>query len=310
MGGWCRPQTDGPGLRSAALVTFANILLQNGQEAYAKNYVIPLIKYDMDWVHTNWTSDGCDLWEEVHSNDFFWNRMSYYYAMDIGAKLFRKIGDSSYASKCDSTKASVQATLDSHWTGSFMTESSNRQKDGAVIHSFSSFNAYPITDQKVAKTINVLGMTFCGEYQINQQDNKNGIPGILIGRYPGDVYAGGNPWQLLTAVTAKTFYQGASAMIQGNGFQNSEDKNAWAELLNIENKNVSTEEMAQAALSAGDAIMYRLFQHVKDRDGHIDEQISKTTGVQTSAKDLTWSYANLLSAMQERKKAVALVNKV
>lgn len=53
--------------------------------------MIPLIKYDMDWVHTNWTSDGCDLWEEVHSNDFFWNRMSYYYAMDIGAKLLEKL---------------------------------------------------------------------------------------------------------------------------------------------------------------------------------------------------------------------------
>jgi glucoamylase len=131
----------------------------------------------------------------------------------------------------------------------------------------------------------------------------------LIGRYPGDVYAGGNPWQLLTAVTAKSFYQGATATIEANGFQNSEDKAAWAELLNMENKNASTEEMAQAMLSAGDAVMYRLFQHVKDRDGHIDEQISKTTGVQTSAKDLTWSYANILSAMQERKKAVTLVNK-
>lgn len=58
----------------------------------------------MDWIHSNWKQDGCDLWEEVHSNDFFWNRMSYYYAMDIGSKLFNKIGDSSYASKCDSTK--------------------------------------------------------------------------------------------------------------------------------------------------------------------------------------------------------------
>lgn len=110
-------------------------------------------------------------------------------------------------------------------------------------------------------------------------------------------------------MTAKSFYQGATATIEANGFQNSEDKAAWAELLNMENKNASTEEMAQAMLSAGDAVMYRLFQHVKDRDGHIDEQISKTTGVQTSAKDLTWSYANILSAMQERKKAVTLVNK-
>jgi hypothetical protein len=47
----------------------------------------------------------------------------------------------------------VRETLDSHWTGSFMRESDNRQQDGAVIHSFSSFGVYPVSDQKVAKTI-------------------------------------------------------------------------------------------------------------------------------------------------------------
>ncbi len=54
--------------------------------------------------------------------------------------------------------------------------------------------------------------------------------------------------------------------------------------------------------------MFRLFEHVKGGDGHIDEQIGKTSGQQTSAKDLTWSYANILSAMQERKKSVTLFN--
>jgi hypothetical protein len=42
-----------------------------------------------------------------------------------------------------------------------MTESSNRQKDGAVIHAFSSFDGYSMTDQKVAKTISTLSLTFC-----------------------------------------------------------------------------------------------------------------------------------------------------
>jgi len=34
-----------------------------------------------------------------------------------------------------------------------------------------------------------------------------------MGRYPGDSYAGGNPWQLLTAVLAKVFYQGATVLL-------------------------------------------------------------------------------------------------
>ena len=76
-------------------------------------------------------------------------------------KIFNKLGDSSYASKCSSTRSSVAATLDGHWTGSFMYESQNRQKDGSVVHAFSSFGAYSITDEKVAKTMKVLATTFC-----------------------------------------------------------------------------------------------------------------------------------------------------
>ncbi len=49
--------------------------------------------------------------------------------------------------------------------------------------------------------------------------------------------------------------------------------------------------------------MYRMYQHVKADGGHIAEQISRSTGAQASAKDLTWSYANILSAMKEREKA-------
>lgn len=98
-----------------------------------------------------------------------------------------------------------------------MMEAQNRQQDGAVIHAFNSFPGYySWTDSKVAATISKYAKTFCLEYPINQDDNKAKVPGILIGRYPGDVYAGGNPWQLLTAVLAELFYRGASSLASGN----------------------------------------------------------------------------------------------
>jgi hypothetical protein len=50
--------------------------------------------------------------------------------------------------------------------------------------------------------------------------------------------------------------------------------------------------------------MYRLYQHVKSDGGHINEQIDRNTGIQRAAHDLTWSFANILSAMKEREKAV------
>ncbi len=261
-----------------------------------------MVKYDLEWIFGNWQSEGCDLWEEVRSKDFFWNRMSYVYTFKQCESVFTQLGDSSYASRCSSTSSSVQATLDSHWSGSFMKESENRQRDTAVIHAFSSFEAYSITDNKVTQTIKDLSQTFCSEYAINQAEIKNGVPGILMGRYPGDSYAGGNPWQLLTAVLAKTFYQGALTLMESNGFEEEEDRKAWFDLLTLP-ESASFDKQVEAAIGAGDAVMYRLYQHVKGDNGHIAEQIDRNNGVQKSANDLTWSYANILSAMQFREKA-------
>jgi len=56
-------------------------------------------------------------------------------------------------------------------------------------------------------------------------------------------------------------------------------------------------QLAQSLLQAGDSIMTRIFHHVQNSDHQIDEQIDRNTGVQTNAKSLTWSYANLVRAL-------------
>ena len=75
--------------------------------------------------------------------------------------------------------------------------------------------------------------------------NENGIPGILIGRYPGDIYAGGNPWQLLTAVLAECFYLAAAGTLksidmEGTTYCKSETtvNSEWNKLLSTKNGNV------------------------------------------------------------------------
>jgi GH15 family glucan-1,4-alpha-glucosidase len=61
-----------------------------------------------------------------------------------------------------------------------------------------------------------------------------------------------------------------------------------------------------AFIGAGDAVMLRLKHHIQgDPDGHVYEQINKATGEQYNARDLTWSYAEILGALGERKKAKA-----
>merc|ERR1711963_489236 len=103
-GGWCRPQTDGPALRAMALSKWGMVLNNAGQSDQAKRDVWPLIKFDMEWVLDNWGSEGCDLWEEVRSNDFYFNRAGYIYSLNIAANFADAIGESagqSYRSKAN-----------------------------------------------------------------------------------------------------------------------------------------------------------------------------------------------------------------
>lgn len=36
-----------------------------------------MIRNDLNFVLENWNKDTCDLWEEIKTNDFFWNLMAY-----------------------------------------------------------------------------------------------------------------------------------------------------------------------------------------------------------------------------------------
>ena len=88
--------------------------------------------------------------------------------------------------------------------------------------------------------------TFCREYKINQEALAAGKSGIVIGRYPGDHYAGGNPWQLLTAVLGETFYLGATATlkkIEEKGVQDyvldPEENREWIKLLDTNKSMIS-----------------------------------------------------------------------
>lgn len=108
------------------------------------------------------------MWEEIRSNDFFWGRMGFRYALDYAAAFAKRMGDSDLATKYSNTASAIKATLDGHWTGSFMAESTNRQKDASVTHAFASFpGVYAPTDSKVAGTIKALNMLFCLQNPIN-----------------------------------------------------------------------------------------------------------------------------------------------
>jgi len=241
--------------------------------------------------------------------------MGYVNALRTAADFATSIGESDLASTYKSTASDIAQTLNKHWNGTYLTESDNTDTyhthgvDGATIHAIASFpNEFygPLSKETAATITNHINV-FCNEYHINRIDNGAKIPGVLIGRYPGDHYANGNPWQLLSAALAELFYNGASEMQaqiknSGNFKLNEADEahKAWKQVLNL-GENATASDFVAASKSAGDSVLARVYSHVKNDDGRIDEQIDKENGSQISAKTLTWSHANILHALKVRK---------
>jgi len=311
---WCRPQNDGPGLRATALIIAANSLIAAGQMDYVKEYLWTgdnnkyhggAIKYDLDYVVNGYSTDTCDLWEEIRDPNFFWNRATMKKAMIVGAQFASSMGDSSSANTYTNTMHSINGTLyNDHFNGAYWQESNARTRDSAVIVGFNdaydtSDNMFAPTSLEVAKTVSSYNSLFCSEYSINSKDTSYGLPGVLYGRYQGDTYAGGNPWVLSTAALASLFYRGATYILQ-HGTPSSDALAQWKTAFNAPSLPTSASALAQVFAAQGDGVMLRLRSHVTARGFHLDEQIDKNTGAQISAEDLTWSYAEALNAMYYR----------
>merc|ERR1712139_731274 len=294
---------------------WGQILVKQNLMDEAKS-VFELVKVDLDWVANNWQSSGCDLWEEFTSTDFFWGKSAWVFGLDNAAVLADKLGDSKKDDYTQLAQTIRQNIFDKHWNGDFIFEANGRDMDGSVIHAIASFGQtiWSPSSDKAAKTIQAYNTGFCHEYSLNQKDNRNGVPGVLYGRYQNDHYAGGNPWQLLTAVLAETFYLGAQEFYQRDQtslLSESSDAGVkeWMKLLNMEGSQLTMSSLADAAMQAGDSVMYRMWQYVKNDNGRIDEQIDRDNGAQKSAKELTWSHANILHVMHTRETVKAKFSK-
>lgn len=289
-GGWCRPQNDGPGLQAITLINTAS------------DYLIswPTIKYNLDYIVSGYNSDTCDLWEEIVSTDFFWNRVTMVKALLLGTKLANKLGFTNDAITWNNTATIIKSNIYStHWNGYYFYESNNRPVDGAVIVALNDgydelTNFLDPLSYEIASTVYYYNQVFSSEYPINNYDKQ--FYGILYGRYPGDIYAGGNPWILTTAALSSLMYRISNRLSQGYKF---DDKTlqVWKQALNIQT--IPTDQI-DFFKAQGDGLLFRIKKYIQTYSFHMYEQIDKNSGKQISAYDLTWSYAEVLNALNYR----------
>eukprot|EP01062_Namystynia_karyoxenos_P021365 TRINITY_DN1812_c0_g1_i6.p1 TRINITY_DN1812_c0_g1~~TRINITY_DN1812_c0_g1_i6.p1 ORF type:complete len:589 (+),score=203.07 TRINITY_DN1812_c0_g1_i6:77-1768(+) len=313
-GGWCRPQNDGAGIRGGTLGLFALKLLATGDKGdadYVSTYLWGksggAVPRDLDYCAQVWDQTGCDLWEEVRSDDFYWQWASCHRGLRVGVELANKVGDSASAAKYGSLADKIQARMKAQVAadGNYIFESKIRQKDVAALlgalHDDPANPAHGLGSPEVANTIATLDSTFTAMFPINSAGAK------LWGRYEGDGYAGGNPWVLACFGKAQALYRGATALLSAADSAHPAAVAAWARVATgwRLSQNASAVEVAQALADSGDQVLVRMRGYVSPLGFHLPEQIDKETGKLANVHDLTWSYAALFEAVGHRSECYA-----
>ncbi|KAF8635222.1 hypothetical protein AX17_003997 [Amanita inopinata Kibby_2008] len=313
-GPWGRPQRDGPALRATALITWANYLLSHSNASYVTSTLWPIIQMDLNYVSSNWNQSTFDLWEEVNSSSFFTTAVQHR-AMREGASLASAIGQSSttYTNEAEN----LLCFLQSYWNNAgHITANTGGGRSGkdantvlASIHTFDpAAGCDPVTFQpcsdKALANLKVYVDAFRSIYPINSGIASN--QGVATGRYPEDTYFNGNPWYLTTLAAAEQLYD---ALIVWN-------QQGSITVTSLSQPFFSTfiPGIATGTYSSGSSTFTTLTSDIKTfadsfvatvakytpSGGGLSEQYDKSTGAPTSAVDLTWSYASLLTSWQVR----------
>jgi glucoamylase len=316
-GGWGRPQHDGPALRAIAMIGYSKWLVANGYATTATNVVWPVIRNDLAYVAQYWNHTGFDLWEEVNGSSFF-TTAAQYRSLVEGSALAEALGTT--CSYCDAIAPQVLCFLQTFWSpsGGYIRANTNvntgrLEKDANVIlgsiHNFDPALAcdaatfQPCSDKALASH-KVVVDSFRSIYTINA-----GIPlGVApaVGRYAEDVYYNGNPWYLNTLAAAEQLYDALYVWQTRKSITVTSTSLAFFRDL--------VPSVTAGTYAAGSARYTELYNAVylyadgfvnvvatyAQSNGSMAEQFDKNTGQPLSARDLTWSYAALLTTVARR----------
>jgi glucoamylase len=204
-GDWGRPQRDGPALRAIAVSKYARHMFSKDSTNTANALIWPdIIEPDLSYVKKNWNVSTFDLWEEVKGFSFFTTAMQYR-SLVQGDRLAREIGRD--CDECISQAGQVLDFLQTYWNGTNIIANTAGGRSGkdlnsilASVHMFEpehgcdAVTFQPCSDRALANH-KVVTDSFRSVYAINKEFPA-GV-GVAVGRYPEDIYMGGNPWFVL-----------------------------------------------------------------------------------------------------------------
>jgi glucoamylase len=317
---WPRPQFDGPALRAMALLDY---LGRAGAALDAKTVAAAeaVVRRDLDATARHHSDKGFDLWE--FSRGFhFYTRMVQEGALLRGEGYFKNRAKPEWQQAADE----LRLQLNHHWHAEFGTIGdddlssgpSTDQSGGPVDDSESAFSTSAVLAVNHADLWgqgfdDLDGRVWSSLWKQQDYFRKN-FPfnairrlGPGIGRGPDDDYYGGNAFFFLTAAFAEHDFRVASRLMQQEGVL-LVDKNRLPTLRHVLTADVKegtkfalpSKELADAFAREGEAFLQTILD-VTPPDGSMSEQFSKENGSPVSAKDLSWSYASVLTAILARE---------
>nr|BAA00841.1 glucoamylase [Aspergillus oryzae]BAA01540.1 glucoamylase [Aspergillus oryzae] len=316
-GAWGRPQRDGPALRATAMISFGEWLVENSHTSIATDLVWPVVRNDLSYVAQYWSQSGFDLWEEVQGTSFFTVAVSHR-ALVEGSSFAKTVGSS--CPYCDSQAPQVRCYLQSFWTGSYIQANFGGGRSGkdinTVLGSIHTFDPQATCDDATFQPCSARALanhkvvtdSFRSIYAINSGRAEN--QAVAVGRYPEDSYYNGNPWFLTTLAAAEQLYD---ALYQWDKIGSLAITDVSLPFFKALYSSAATGTYASSTTVYKDIVSavkayadgyVQIVQTYAASTGSMAEQYTKTDGSQTSARDLTWSYAALLTANNRRNAVV------
>lgn len=314
-GAWGRPQRDGPALRATALIAYSRWLLANGGTSTVQSVVWPVVANDIAYVAQYWNQTGFDLWEETNGSSFFTTAVQHR-ALVEGNTLAGQIGKT--CPGCTSQAPQILCFLQTYWNGNYIFANINENngrssKDvNTILGSIHTFDPSAGCDDSTFQPCSARALanhkvttdSFRSVFAINSGIAEGAA--VSVGRYPEDVYQGGNPWYLANLAAAEQLYD---ALYQWNriGSLTISDINLAFFLdfsLSVSTGSYATSsptytQLTSAIKTYADGFISIVQQHVPS-NGALAEQFSRNDGTPLSAVDLTWSYASFLTAAARR----------
>jgi glucoamylase len=280
---WPRPQNDGPPMRALALMRWS----QSARfDAALRAAVAALLRSDLAYTQQHWAEHCFDIWEEEKGLHYYTLRISAA-ALQDGADWLSRHGSDAQAHTAREQAVTIHRMLDGYWLEehgyyrSRVLESGQRsakELDIAVIfaavHAGGSSGAHSVDDVRMHATLARLEALFDTEYPINRNRPPSHAP--AMGRYAGDVYYSGGAYYFSTLAAAEFCFRAAAAAASNRAVD------------------------AQALLERGDAFLSTVRRYTPPT-GELSEQFDRNTGVQTSARQLAWSYAAFISCIAARR---------